>query len=159
MKFNDYLEIYPTPIISIDQKGFVSGKNYLAEITFPVVHIGAKASRYADFDYYKDNFSRGCFCGKEYPYISFIKEFDGEEHIILVLNINSFERDIVPFNVLNEYKKRVSSLSDKSNKIDSKLKNQQRKYIREIHNNAIKANYFSVFKNLFSSNITFIQLP
>ena len=27
-----------------------------------------------------------------------------------------------------------------------------KKYIREIHNNAIKANYFSVFKNLFSSN-------
>ncbi|MBE6701000.1 MAG: hypothetical protein E7582_03830 [Ruminococcaceae bacterium] len=150
MKFKTSLENYPSAVVAIDKDGFVIAKNYLASISFPVIHVGAKVSNYTDINYLLSGMSRGVFCGKEYTYFCTESDVDKTPCYLMFLSLASFGEDLLPFDVIKAYGEKVEKFSDNcvyGEKVDS---NAQRRYIRSVHNNLVKVNFFSVFKNLFN---------
>lgn len=140
---------YTSPIIAVDRSGFVVAKNYIAEITFEVIHVGAMASKYTDIDFTRETLSKGSFCGKEYTYFTLFDSIDGKDVTLLFLSLTTFGEDLLPFNVLELYRERVNAL-DKAEEAD---KNQERKYIRSVHNNLVKANFFRMFSRIFDAKL------
>ena len=54
MKFAESLENFTSPVIAVDSEMFVAAKNYLASMTFPNIHVGAKIEKYTDIDLSKE---------------------------------------------------------------------------------------------------------
>lgn len=140
---------YTSPIIAVDREGFVVAKNYIAEISFEVIHVGALASKYTDIDFTKETLSKGQFCGKEYTYFTLFDSIDDTEVTLLFLSLATFGEDLLPFNVLELYREKVNAL-DATDEAD---KNHERKYIRSVHNNLVKANYFQAFSKIFDAKL------
>lgn len=151
MKFISSIENYPSPVIAIDENKFVAAKNYLAGLTFPNVHVGAKISKYTDIVFEYETLSKGTFYGKEYLYFSCFTEIDGQKYTLLFLSVMTFSRDILGFDPILSYK----NIADSPSQSQDELKNKKRQYIRNVHNKLIKANYFENFKGLFESERKF----
>lgn len=149
MKFSNSIENYPSPVIAINAENFVVAKNYLASMAFPNVHVGAKASTYTNIDLNKEAFSKGVFYGKKYNYYTCESVVENEPCKLLFISLSSFGEDLLPFNPIETYKDKVINAPSGEN---IALKNKQRRYIRSVNNNLIKANYFDNFRALFEAN-------
>lgn len=140
---------YPCPLIAVNKDGFVVAKNYIAEIKVGVIHKGASIKKYTDIDITKECLSRGEICGNEYTYFTIFHEEDGESFTLLFFSLATFGEDLLPFDILELYKEKI--VSAKQSEISS---NKERQYIRSIHNNLIKANYFTDFFKIFNLRLT-----
>lgn len=149
MKFNSLIENYPSPVIAIDNENFVCAKNYLSSMSFPNVHVGAKVSNYTDINIAGETLSKGLFYGKEVTYFICNGIVENEPCKLLFISLCSFGKTLLPFNPVELYKNNLTK--DGSNYSD-KDKNKQRKYIRSIHKNLLKVNYFDNFRALFEGN-------
>ena len=150
MKFNNSVENYPSPIIAANDEGFIIAKNYLASMTFPNIHIGARLSNYTDINPFIEKLSSGIFYGKNHTYYASHSNINGEKAYLIVISIASFGEDLFPFNPIEIYRNKVKGLTLDENNFDE-LKNEKRKYVRNVHNNLIRANYFDTFKGLFET--------
>lgn len=148
MKFNDLLENYPSPVIAIDTSGFVLAKNYLSSLTFKNIHVGAKIAKYTDIDFTECSMSRNTFYGNEYSYFVCKDSIDNIECYLMFISISDYGVDYLPFNPVELYRQKVAELSSESESSD--IKNKKRQYIRSLHNNLLRVNYFENFKALFT---------
>ena len=146
MKFDQHYENYPAPIIAVTKDGYVAAKNLSANLIFDVVHVGAIASRYTDIAFDKEAMNMGKFCDKTCAYITLFDKMDGQEVTLLIISISTFCKDLFLNNPIESYKNKIVG----SNTVGSDDKNLERRYIRAIHNNLIKANYFNTFSEIFN---------
>ncbi len=138
---------YPIPIVAINSKGFVAAKNYIAETVFDVIHVGALAEKYTDICFSKEGLSKGMFCGKEYTYFNMFCD-SSKDNSLLFLLMTTFGEEHLSFNAFDLYKERIQSLPAS---LDDK--NNDRKYIRAVHNNLLRANYFTAFSRTVNSRL------
>ncbi len=151
MKFKDSIENYPSPIIAVNDDNFVTAKNYLASLTFPNIHVGAKFSVYSDINIKNEGLARGVFYGKEYTYFSNLVEGEEEPYYIFVISLSTFGEDLMSFNPLELYKEKVKLIANsEGNETTREESNKKRQYIRSVYNNLVKINYFEQFKGLFN---------
>lgn len=148
MKFAESLENFTSPVIAVDSEMFVAAKNYLASMTFPNIHVGAKIEKYTDIDLSKEVLFKGTFYGKTYTYFTCFTEIEGKQYTLIFISLSTFKEDLLPFDPISLYKEKVAMLPTDNNE----LKNKKRQYIRSVHNNLIKASYFENFVGLFNSN-------
>ena len=149
MKFNDLLQNHPSPVIAIDKNGFVVAKNYLAGLTFENLHVGAKISKYTDVDFTKCIMSRCVFYGNEYTYYVCNDAIDDIECYLMFISLAEYGIDFLPFDPVALYKEKVNKVTPEE--VTSIVINKKRRYIRSIHNNLLRVNYFDNFKALFTS--------
>ncbi len=143
--FSDFSN-FPSPVVAISEDGFLVGKNYLADLSFDVLHVGAKINRYTDIDYTKESISSGEFCGKKCTFISYFDKLDDKSVTLLFISFAIAEGDL-PFKLFDAYKEKL--LSYESNESTYK----ERKYARAINSNLIKSNFFSYFMGLMNDVI------
>ena len=148
MKFKDSIENYPSPIIAVSTDNFVLAKNYLASLSFPNIHVSAKISNYTQIDVKNEKLAKGVFYGKEYTYFSTYIENDDEPYYLLVISLSTFGEDLMSFNPIEIYKKKVEFLT-KDECASTTDPNQKRRYIRSVYNNMVKVNFFNQFRGLF----------
>ncbi len=139
---------YPLPLIAINRKGFVAAKNYIAETAFDVIHVGASVQKYTDINFSKEGLAKGMFCGKEYTYFNMLCD-DADGTSLLFLLMTTFGEEHLSFNVSDIYKEKINNLPE----APEKDKNKDRKYIRSVHNNLIRANYFTAFSDTVNSRL------
>lgn len=151
MKFISSIENYPSPVIAIDENKFVAAKNYLASLTFPNVHVGAKISNYTDIEFEYEMLSKGTFYGKEYLYFSSFTVIEGQKYTLIFLSLMTLSKDLLGFDPISSYQSIISQTSDSQDN----LKNKKRQYVRSVHNKLIRANYFENFRGLFESERKF----
>jgi len=151
MKFLSSIENYPSPVIAIDDNMFVAAKNYLASLTFPNLHVGAKITKYTDIDFENEVLAKGAFYGKEYLYFLRFSEIDGQKYTLLFLSVMTFSRDVLGFDPITSYQ----NVGENTTDTHDSLKNKKRQYVRNVHNKLVKANYFENFKGLFESKRMF----
>lgn len=146
MIMNDKLLNYPTPIIAINKStGLLAEKNHCAEIMFNVLHVGSMFSRYShDIDYTVEKLSYGTFCDKQCTYFTLFRD----DVTLLFMSFATFGESLLPFDILDTYKQKLAEIEKSS--VD---KTKERKYVKAVNNNLLKANYFNTFSSLFEAKL------
>ncbi len=150
MTLNQHLLNYPTPIIAIDENGFVAAKNYLMEMTLPVVKVGACVRKYSDISFTVEQLSRGAFCDRDCTYFTLFDTIDGVAVTLLFLSFASFGETLLPFDIFEIYKERIAQLTS----LEPLNKNKERQYIRSVHNNLLRVKYFNALTAFFQKTVT-----
>lgn len=140
--FDKSMENFPLPIIEVNKNGIIVSKNYMSDIAIPVIKAGAYASRYTDIDFSVEKVASGYFCNLPCTYFTVRKD----ESTLLFLSFETLFLSKMPFDIIEVYREKLNSLSQPS----SSDRNLERRYVRSVRNNLLKANYFSTFSKLFS---------